>query len=395
MCSTCVKNRNRAVPAMLALVAGLMWAASGVTAQADADLEVESLSDSPDPVVAGDLLVYTISFVNSGPGSATNVVILMGKPASTVISDHQVLSGSGWTDSTGLPAALFTKEVVASGETASFSVTVEVLSTTPNGTVILAVASTASDTDDPVAGNNTAVATTPVSTAADLQVLLTDSPDPVNPGNNITYDFSMTNGGPSDAQNVVVTLPVPAGTTFVSGQVLSGSGWGSTTPSVGGTGNVEFTKGTVALSEATVFQVVVNVNAGASGVVNATTTATSTTTDPNPGDNASTATTTITSEPCSLRVRRPNGGEVWVIGTKERIKWVLAGSCCEYVRIELWQNGSRLRKIKKSTLNDGKVGWKIKPTKYVPGTGYKVRIRCLDGSGVQDFSNGPFTLVAP
>ena len=53
------------------------------------------------------------------------------------------------------------------------------------------IANTAAVTsaDDPVSGNNSATASTTVSTSADLSVTKTDSPDPVTAGGNITYEI--------------------------------------------------------------------------------------------------------------------------------------------------------------------------------------------------------------
>src|SRR6267142_1805545 len=74
-------------------------------------------------------------------------------------------------------------------------------STPPDG-------NSANDTAGPV--------TTLVVTEADLVVAKTDTPDPVVAGNNITYTITVNNGGPSDAQTVVMEDMVPTGTTFVS-----------------------------------------------------------------------------------------------------------------------------------------------------------------------------------
>ena len=44
-----------------------------------------------------------------------------------------------------------------------------------------------------------------MNTSADLEIVKTDSPDPVLAGNNLTYTLSVTNVGPSDAQTVSLT----------------------------------------------------------------------------------------------------------------------------------------------------------------------------------------------
>ncbi len=65
-------------------------------------------------------------------------------------------------------------------------------------------------------GNNSATTTSTVGAAADLSVTKTDSPDPVQPGANLTYTIIVANAGPSNAATVALADTLPAGTTFVS-----------------------------------------------------------------------------------------------------------------------------------------------------------------------------------
>ena len=52
--------------------------------------------------------------------------------------------------------------------------------------------------------------------SSDLSVTISDSPDPVGAGDNISYLIAVTNNGPGDASGVTLTDIIPAGTTFVS-----------------------------------------------------------------------------------------------------------------------------------------------------------------------------------
>src|SRR5262245_53866396 len=137
---------------------------------------------------------------------------------------------------------------------------VKVNSSAANGSTISNSATGATSTTDPTPGNNTGNATTSVITQADLVVTKTDSPDPVVAGANLTYTINFANNGPSDAQTVTVTDAVPTNCTFVSAVVTTGTGWGTSAPAVGGTGNVVFSKATVAAGETAVFTIVVKVN---------------------------------------------------------------------------------------------------------------------------------------
>src|SRR5205823_7292353 len=115
---------------------------------------------------------------------------------------------------------------IPSGANATISVVVTVNHNTPQGTTINNTASAAMNTTfviDPNGGNNSATQTTAVDTQADLVVTKTDDPDPVIAGNNVTYTITVTDNGPSDAQNVQVTDSVPANTTFVSAAPSQGT----------------------------------------------------------------------------------------------------------------------------------------------------------------------------
>jgi uncharacterized repeat protein (TIGR01451 family) len=134
---------------------------------------------------------------------------------------------------------------------------------------------------------------------ADLAVTKTDSPDPVTTGNNITYTIDLINNGPDSAYNVQVTDATPLNTTFVS--ATPPAGWMATTPAVGGTGNIVFSKnpaGPVANGGTAQFTVVVNVNAATPGgtIITNNAVATADTPDGTQANNTGTATTTTQSQ---------------------------------------------------------------------------------------------------
>jgi len=56
-------------------------------------------------------------------------------------------------------------------------------------------------------------------TRADLSLVKSDDIDPVSPSATLTYTLAVTNLGPADAQNVVITDTLPAGVAYVSGSV--------------------------------------------------------------------------------------------------------------------------------------------------------------------------------
>ena len=64
---------------------------------------------------------------------------------------------------------------------------------------------------------------TVVLTGTDLSISQTDTPDPVNVANPLSYALTATNNGPEDATGVTVTNTIPAGTTFQSASSTQGS----------------------------------------------------------------------------------------------------------------------------------------------------------------------------
>jgi uncharacterized repeat protein (TIGR01451 family) len=103
---------------------------------------------------------------------------------------------------------------------------------------------------------------------------MTGSPSPVTAGTNLTYTITVTNNGPSDAQNVQLTDTIPANTTFVSESQTSGPTFTFTNPPVGDIGTISGTTATLAAGASATFTVVVRVSpstANGSNIVNTAT----------------------------------------------------------------------------------------------------------------------------
>ncbi|MCU7876727.1 MAG: DUF11 domain-containing protein [Candidatus Thiodiazotropha sp. (ex Lucinoma borealis)] len=56
-------------------------------------------------------------------------------------------------------------------------------------------------------------------TRADLSVVKSENIDPIQPSETLTYTLAVTNNGPADTQNLVITDTLPAGVTYVSGSL--------------------------------------------------------------------------------------------------------------------------------------------------------------------------------
>jgi uncharacterized repeat protein (TIGR01451 family) len=101
----------------------------------------------------------------------------------------------------------------------------------------------------------------------------------------VTYTITVTNSGPDAASSVVVTDPVPSGTTFVSASANKGS---LNTPAVGGTGTVRWSVGDLLSSGTAAAQISVTVAVKGKSTITDTATVTSDTFDPNPANNTAT-----------------------------------------------------------------------------------------------------------
>jgi uncharacterized repeat protein (TIGR01451 family) len=129
--------------------------------------------------------------------------------------------------------------------------------------------------------------------SADLSVSLSESPDPVAPGANLTYKATALNNGPDNASSAALSFPIPAGTTFMS--FSAPVGWTLSAPVVGGTGTASATNVTMGAFTGDIFTLVVH--ATTAGPFTATATITSATSDPNPSNNAATL---VTNQPVSV-----------------------------------------------------------------------------------------------
>jgi len=196
------------------------------TVAASADLSVTK-SDSPDPVLAGTKLTYTITAANAGPSTAQNVTATDTLPAGT--SYVSGVDGNGATICTLVQSdqVVCALGAINPAQTKTVFLTVLVAPSVPNGTVLHNTVTVSATTPDPNAANNTATQDTTVNTQAELWLDKTGDQRSGNPAPTVIYTLTVHNnagcesdaqstptptcgaGGPSDAQNITVVDKLP------------------------------------------------------------------------------------------------------------------------------------------------------------------------------------------
>jgi uncharacterized repeat protein (TIGR01451 family) len=267
-----------------------------------ADLSITNTA-SPNPVIAGNNITYTVIVTNNGAATASNVAFSEAIPANTTFVSATPSPVGAWTCSVVSGTLTCSNPTVASGASTTFTVVLKVIAGTVSGTSILVTANVSSTTIDPNPNNNSADATVIVATAgqADLSVLSSATPNPVTDANNITYTQSVTNNGPAASGVATFTDTIPAGTTFVSFAVPAGWNCGATIPAVGGTGTITCTLASLAVNATANFPLVVKASLGDTPGTTITNTANinnapcSSASDPNCANNSATTSVVVAS----------------------------------------------------------------------------------------------------
>lgn len=161
-------------------------------------------------VYAGENLTYAITTTNVGPSDALAATTTDTLPAYlelVSLDDTTACTASGQviTCSYG---------TLAPGATRTVQVTVKVAPTRTSPAAN--TATTTTTTPDTAPTNNTSTVTTPVVPRADVSVTKTADGVDHEGGDTVTYTLVARNDGPSTAQGVTLTDPIPTDLTYVS-----------------------------------------------------------------------------------------------------------------------------------------------------------------------------------
>ncbi len=229
----------------------------------------------------GDILTYTVTVSDKGPSAATGVQATDLLPASLL--PVAATPSTGTYDAAG---GTWTIGSLPSGGDAVMTVRAKAVATAAGTTVVNEVSGARGDQPDPDPANNTAEAKTVVSESADLALVKSAAPSPVDAGRPLTYTLVVTNARPSTAEKVSLRDPLPVGVTPKSATTSLGTCTTGTT--------VNCALGSLASGAKATVKVVVAVNPSlaAAGLTN-TATVTSATGDPNPLNNTASVTTSV------------------------------------------------------------------------------------------------------
>ncbi len=248
------------------------------------DIEVNALADisvikagSPNPVMSGETLSYTIDISNFGPSLAENVTLSDVIPPEITGAEFSTDGGvtfNPWTGSLAIGTLL-------NGETRTILIRGTVAPVAPG--FITNTADVTSTTPDPNPSNNTSTSVIEVNEStqvADIGVFKSVEMNPVTPEEMVVYPIRVSNFGPADAQNVILTDAIPP---EITGVEFSTDGGITFNPWLG-----SFNIGTLTAGETRNILIRGTVSPSATGIISNTAEVSSTTEDPNPSNNTST-----------------------------------------------------------------------------------------------------------
>ncbi len=178
-------------------------------------------------VWAGDLITYTLTYLNVGGEDATGVVITETLPAHT-----SFVGPAGWTQVGATAQYTYDLGTVPSmnGDRLYFVVQVDPGLPVDVDEVLNEVRIDSAE-PDAVPADNVSYEQTPVQATADLAVAKASLTPVTHPGDPVSYAITVTNQGSVTATNVTITDTLPTGTTYVTNTIL-GAPVSSTTTTV-------------------------------------------------------------------------------------------------------------------------------------------------------------------
>lgn len=178
-----------------------------------ADLSITK-TDGADTSTPGGTITYTLVGSNAGPSDVVGATVADDFPDSLTCTWTCTASAGSSCTAAGSGSINDSAVNLLSGGTVTYTATCSIGSDA-NGALIN-VATITSLFADPDTTNNTATDTNTLDPSSDLSIAAAATPNPVDEGDEVMVNVTVSNSGPSDATNVVVTTTLPAGLTFGS-----------------------------------------------------------------------------------------------------------------------------------------------------------------------------------
>lgn len=272
------------------------------TAVTPAPVDVSIVKTGDTQATIGSDVTYTLTVANAGPGPALDVTVTDALPAGTTL----VSASPACTGTTTITCTIGT---LAANASTNLTLVVTMPSTPGPVSNTATVDTTSNDTN---AVNDTSTfVTTVVLLPADLSITKSADRDFALVGSNVTYTIVVSNAGPGEATDVVVTDTLPAGTTLVSAS-----------PGCTGTTTVTCTLGTLAASASATLELVVQMPSTPGPVSNTASVDTSST-DPTPTNDAATNVVNAQAQAAGIPSLSPAGLAVLALSLASAVLVVL------------------------------------------------------------------------
>jgi len=179
-------------------------------------------SASPEPVVTGSNVTYTINLTNNGPNTAQAVIVSDNLPAETAFVSCNA-TGGGVCGGTGNNRTV-TFSSLSSGTTVTITLVATVDCEVANGFVISNTTTVSSSTTDPDTGNNSSIANSTASNPPPVITGASATPSVLWPPNHKMRDVTVNYGTTNNCGSAQCVL------TVTSNEPVNGGGDGNTAP---------------------------------------------------------------------------------------------------------------------------------------------------------------------
>jgi uncharacterized repeat protein (TIGR01451 family) len=229
------------------------------------DLAVRKSVQPSNTVVPGTALTYTVVVSNAGPSKAVGATVTDTFPVALTGATWACVAGAGAIcgTSSGSGSINGVSLTLAVNSAVTFTVNGIVVGSATGNIVNTAVVTTPAGSVDPTPINNTSTVTNPLTPQAFLGIFKTDNQLTAVPGTRITYTVAVTNGGPSDANGVVISDAIPA-VLLSPAWTCAGANGGVCNAPTSGNGNISTTVNVPAGGQIT-FTVVATLSLSATG----------------------------------------------------------------------------------------------------------------------------------